>query len=198
MQPMIRPVLICVFLCVSCYGQAVPDLVLVHGQLFDADANAHAVAIRGDRIIAVGTDDSILNMAGPTTVVYDLVGRTVLPGFNDAHFHWMPAPAGVEVRLSGMDPKWDEVLSAVKSAAANSPKGGWIYATVGESVVTDPTPSRKSLDQVAPENPVWVECWSGHGLIVNAAALHRLGLSRYYGSVEQHPVDFSGCASRHS
>lgn len=69
-------------------------------------------------------------MAGPTTIVYDLEGRTVLPGFNDAHFHWMPAPGGVEVRLSGMDPKWDEVLSAVNGAAANSPKGSWIYATV--------------------------------------------------------------------
>jgi hypothetical protein len=61
MQPMIRALLIgvCVILCVSNYGQAVPDVVLVHRQLFDADANAHAVAIRGDRIIAVGTDDSI-------------------------------------------------------------------------------------------------------------------------------------------
>ena len=177
MQPMFRALLIILLVSAGCYGQAVPNVVLVHGHLFDADANAHAVAIRGDRIIAVGTDDSILKMADPTTVVYDLAGRTVLPGFNDAHFHWMPAPAGVEVRLAGMDPKWDEVLSAVKGAAANSPKGGWIYATVGGSVVTDPTPSRMSLDQVAPENPVWVECWSGHGLIVNAAALHRLGLS---------------------
>ena len=190
---MIRVLLVSVVLCVSCFGQAVPDLVLVHGQLFDADANAHAVAIRGDRIIAVGTDDSILKMAGPTTVVYDLAGRTVLPGFNDAHFHWMPAPTGVEVRLSGMDPKWDEVLSAVKGAAANSPKGSWIYATVGGSVVTDPTPSRKSLDQVAPGNPVWVECWSGHGLIVNTAALHGLGLSEDEADThELHYERFSG------
>ena len=192
---MIRALLVCVILCARCYGQAVPDLVLVHGQLFDADANAHAVAIRGHRIIGVGTDDSILNMAGPTTIVYDLAGRTVLPGFNDAHFHWMPAPRGVEVRLSGMDPKWDEVLSAVKGAAANSPKGIWIYATVGGSVVTDPTPSRKSLDQVAPVNPVWVECWSGHGLIVNTAALHRLGLSEEEADThELHYERFSGTA----
>jgi predicted amidohydrolase YtcJ len=116
-------------------------------------------------------------MTGPATVTYDLAGRTVLPGFNDAHFHWMPAPAGVEVRLSGMDPKWSEVLSGIEAAVAKSPKGSWIYATVGASVVTDTTPSRKSLDQVAPEHPVWVVCWSGHGLIVNTAALHKLGLS---------------------
>jgi predicted amidohydrolase YtcJ len=76
-----------------------------------------------------------------------------------------------------MDPQWSEVLSAVKSAAANSLKGGWLYVTVGVSVVIDPTLNRKSLDQVAPENPVWVQCWSGHGLIVNTEALHRLGLS---------------------
>lgn len=177
MRPMIRILLICVLACSGCYGQAVPDVVLVHGRLFGADASAHAIAIRGDRIVAIGTDDSILKMAGPATVLYDLAGRAVLPGFNDAHVHWMPAPAGVQVRLSGTDPKWSEVLSAIEAAAAKSPKGSWIYATVGASVVTDPTPSRKSLDQVAPEHLVWVVCWSGHGLIVNTAALHKLGLS---------------------
>ncbi len=173
---MIGALLLFVFTCAACCGQAVPDLALVHGHLFGTDANAQAIAMRGDRIIAIGTDDSILNMMGPSTIVYDLAGPTVLPGFNDAHYHWMPAPAGVEVQLSGMDPKWSEVQLALKSAAAKFPKGSWIYATVGGSIVNDLTLSRKSLDQVAPDHPVWVECWTNHGLIVNTLALRKLGL----------------------
>ena len=174
---MIRILLVCLLACCYSHGQDFPDLVLVHGRLFGADTSAHALAIRGDRISAIGTDESILKMTGPATVVYDLAGRTAMPGFNDAHYHWMPGPAGVDLKLSGMDPQWSEVLLAIKAAAAQSPKGSWIYATVGATVITDLTLTRKSLDQVAPEHLVWVSSLSGHGLIINTAGLHKLGLS---------------------
>src|SRR4051812_48718222 len=114
---MIRILLFCVLVCSGCPGQTVPDLLLVHGRLFGADANAHAIAIGGDRIVAIGTDDSILKMAGPATIVYDLAGRTVNPGFNDAHSHWMPRPVGMELTFSRMDPQWSEVVSAIQTAA---------------------------------------------------------------------------------
>jgi predicted amidohydrolase YtcJ len=168
---------ICLFVCAGCRGQTDADLVLVHGRLFATTPGAHAVAIRRDRIVAIGTDESVLKLAGSVTVVYDLAGHTVFPGFNDAHTHWEPRPIGIDLKLSGMDPSWSEVLSAIKATAEKSPKGVWIYATTGAKVATNPTASRRNLDHVAPDNPVWVGCWSGHGLVVNTAALQKLGLS---------------------
>jgi hypothetical protein len=68
----------------------VPDVLLVDGKVFTSDSTlpwAEAIAIRGDRIVAVGTTTVIRALAGPTTQVLELGGRVVLPGFNDAHDH---------------------------------------------------------------------------------------------------------------
>jgi predicted amidohydrolase YtcJ len=175
---MIVFLLLC-FAAYTSFAQA-PDLILSHCQVIEmgagAEAKAHAIAIRGDRIIAVGSNEEILKSAGPATIVYDLQDRLVLPGFNDAHYHWMPRPAGDEVRLSGMDPSWSEVLAAIKKAATSSPVGTWIYAASTPAIVNNPRANRLDLDTVAANHPVWVASPTGHGLIISTAAMRRLGL----------------------
>lgn len=104
MRYVVRLAVLCAVLLPLGCGPAAPDIVLVHGTLFGRPAPDHAIAIRGGQIAAVGTDEAILKTAGRGTVIYDLGGRDVLPGFNDAHFHWMPTPDGIELQFSGMDP----------------------------------------------------------------------------------------------
>ena len=79
-----------------------PDLILFDGKVFTADVttpHAEAIAISGDRIVDVGTSKRILASGGPTTRYIDLGGRVIVPGFNDAHYHHMPTPEGVTVKL---------------------------------------------------------------------------------------------------
>jgi len=83
---------------------AVADLVLVNGRIFTVDPalpRAEAVAIRGDRIVARGTDAAVRALAGPTTRVIDAGGRVVIPGINDAHAHVGARPPGQVLRLPG-------------------------------------------------------------------------------------------------
>src|ERR1044071_1946830 len=164
---------------------AAPDLILFNGKVFTADAanpNAEALAIRGERIVEVGTTKIISVLAGPSTKRIDLGGRVVVPGFNDAHFHHMPNPEGVTVQLPmprgavGREPTWDEVLAALPAAVKQARKGQWIYASVGQRVVNDPRATRDPLDKMAPDHPVVGSSWFGQGMLFNATAMRRVGI----------------------
>jgi predicted amidohydrolase YtcJ len=164
---------------------AAPDLILFNGKVFTSDAahpNVEALAISGERIVEVGTTKSISALAGPKTKRIDLGGRVVVPGFNDAHYHHMPNPEGVMVNLPMPpgavvpEPTWDEVLAALPAAVEQARKGEWIYASVGQTVVNDPRFTREPVDRLAPENPVLVSSWFGHGNLFNTAAMRRVGL----------------------
>jgi len=164
---------------------AAPDLILFNGRVFTADAdnpNAEALAIRGKRIVEVGTTEIISALAGPSTKRIDLGGRVVVPGFNDAHFNHMPNPEGVTVQLPMPpgavvpEPTWDEVLAALPVAVKQARKGQWIYASVGQTVVNDPRATRDPLDKMVPDNPVLVSSWFGHGNLFNTTAMRRVGI----------------------
>ena len=168
----------------SAYAVA-PDLILFNGKIFTADAanpSAEALAIRGERIVEVGTTRKISALAGPNTKRIDLGGRVVVPGFNDAHYHHMPNPEGVTVKLPMPpgavvpEPTWDEVLAALLDAVKQARKGEWIYANVGQTVVNDPRATRDVIDKLTPENPALVSSWFGHGHLFNTAAMRRVGI----------------------
>src|SRR6185295_2992804 len=140
------------------------------------------LAIRGERIVDVGTTKKISALAGPNTKRIDLGGRVVVPGFNDAHFHHMPNPQGVTVKLPMLpgavvpEPTWDEVLAALPAAVKQARKGEWIYAHIGQTVVNDPRATREPIDKMTPDNPVLVTSWFGHGHLFNTAAMRRVGI----------------------
>jgi predicted amidohydrolase YtcJ len=158
------------------------DLALVNGHIVTIDgsrAPSEAVAVQGGRIIAVGPDTQVRAAIGPNTEVVDLSGRTVLPGFQDAHVH--TCKAGVELRrcnLFDLPPDPSHYLDAVADYANRHRDAEWIVGK-GWSMDAFPAgiPHRSQLDAVLPDRPVFLVNRDGHGAWVNTAALDRAGIS---------------------
>ncbi|UOQ65851.1 amidohydrolase [Hymenobacter volaticus] len=165
---------------VAAYSQQQPvDLVLLNGRLFTSDAarpTAQALAIRGERIVAVGTSAEIAKLAGATTRRIDLQGHTVTPGFNDAHNHFSPSPRGEFLTFKSREPTWEEASQAIALAVQKAPVGTWIFGEVGVAVVTNEQVNRAALDQLAPRHPVLLRAYYGHGYIANSLALKQLNI----------------------
>lgn len=159
---------------------ATPDLILFNGDVFTSDParlRAEAIAIRGERIVAVGANEAIQRLAERKTESSDLGGRVVIPGFNDAHYHFMPKFTAHRLALSFPEPSWEEVIAAVADAVKQATPGTLIYGEVGGLVVTEPDANRTALDRIAPLHPVLLSAWFGHGQIFNSGALRRLGIA---------------------
>lgn len=172
------------------------DVILHHGKVFTSDPGnlwAEAVAVKGNHILAVGGNASVLALAGPGTRLFDLAGRTVIPGLNDAHVHGL-VPQGVQLNaptfLPGPGPSVDEVLGLIAAGAAAHPPGTWLFAVVGTSFSEDPRAHRFTLDQVAPNHPVKLEIWTGHGMYLNTRGLQDLNIA------ETEPDPFGGFYER--
>ena len=164
----------------SAYGQQlVPDLILVNGKVFTTTTShpyVDALAIRGERIIAVGTTNEIAALAGKATKRIDLGNRVVIPGINDAHFHLSVAPETHDLPMQGNDPTLQEIKDALPSAVTKTVKGTWIEAAIGASILDDPQATRTALDSLAPDNPVVLWDWTGHASLLNTPALRKLGI----------------------
>ena len=160
-----------------------PDLVLLNGKVVTVDERfsvVQAVAIKGDRIVRVGTDQDVTRLAGPATRRLDLRGRTVIPGLIDNHMHLLRAGATwqSEVRLDGVGSR-KQALTMLRSRVEATPPGEWVYTLGGWTVdqfSDDPSPiSRAELDRVAPDNPVLLQA-SYYASYLNSRALTALGL----------------------
>ena len=139
-----------------------------------------AIALSGDRILAVGTDAEIKKLAGPETVTHDLKGQTVIPGLIDAHVHLYSLGAEKsELDLSGAK---DEAAAAeiVRAKAQSVPKGSWIVGRGWDQNRWKKTdlPTAASLDKVVGENPVVLSRIDGHAAWVNTKALKLAGITR--------------------
>ena len=156
-----------------------PDLIIHHGRVFTGDAThrwAEAVAIRGSRITAVGTNAEITALAGDTTKRFDAGGRAVIPGFNDAHTHQGPQPDGFELSLEP-DPNWALVSAALTNGAEESAGDLWIYGTIGPKLLADPAVTAQALDKASGGRKVMLTSWTGHGQIFSTTALASLRIS---------------------
>jgi hypothetical protein len=170
------------------YWQRGPaDLVLRHGRVVTMDARqpeGEAVAVAGHRIVAVGTDTDLQRYIGPTTRVVDLRGRLLIPGFIDAHAHFM----GIGQSLKQLDltkaHTWDDIVQMVAAAAKQAKPGAWIEGRGWHQAKWDRSPEpnvdglpyNDSLSRVSPNNPVILTHASGHGIIVNAKAMELAGI----------------------
>lgn len=158
------------------------DLVLLGGKVFTADNAqpwARAIAIGDGRVLAVGDDDAIRALAGPRTRVITLDGRVVVPGFNDAHAHLAADRGGARLRFANdgppPDPPMAVMLDALARTVVDAPRARWILDNrIGAAVLDSPVP-RDALDRVAPAHPVMLTADTGHGSVVNSAALRALG-----------------------
>jgi len=163
-------------------------LVLRNGKIVTVDASlpeAQAVAIRGDRIVAVGTDQAIQPYVGPATQVIDLRGQLAIPGLVESHGHFMGLGQS-KLTLDLMDVKdWNEIVSMVAAAAKQAKPGDWILGRGWhqEKWSSAPKPNvegfpvHDELSQVSPNNPVLLTHASGHASFANAKAMEAAGLT---------------------
>ncbi|MBN1966687.1 MAG: amidohydrolase [Anaerolineae bacterium] len=158
------------------------DRVLLNAHIHTLDPThpyATALAITGDRIVAVGDDDTIRRLAGPSTQVDNAGGRPVIPGLTDAHIHW----EGVARSLHSIDvfevPAKEEALRRVAERARRAAPGEWLFGR-GWTQARWPDrafPTAADLDTVAPHNPVYLGAKSGHAAWVNSSALKLAGIT---------------------
>jgi predicted amidohydrolase YtcJ len=164
------------------------SLVLRNGKVVTVDTalpEAQAIAIRGDRIAAVGSNDSVQPYIGPSTRVIDLRGQLAIPGLIESHGHFMGFGQS-KLTLDLMDVKdWDEIVSMVAAAAKQAKPGEWIlgrgwhqekWASVPKPNV-EGFPFHDALSKVSPNNPVMLTHASGHASFVNAKAMEAAGLT---------------------
>lgn len=158
------------------------DIILTNGKVFTsnhAQLYAEAVAIKGNKILSVGKSAEIQKLANKNTKIIDLGGRTVVPGFNDAHFHHNPYADGYTISYpqDGSEPSWQQIKDSVTTAAKKLPAGTFIVATMGNNVGTDTSINRFVLDELSPNHPLVIEAYWGHVTYFNTAAIKALGLS---------------------
>jgi len=157
------------------------DLILTNGKIITVDERfsiAQAVAIRGDRVTATGTDQEIARLAGANTRRIDLKGKAVIPGLIDNHMHLLRAAATwtKEVRWDGVDSR-KQAVEMLRARVKAAPPGEWIYNIGGwthHQFADDPRPfTREELDQIAPNNPVALQ-ESYYQVFLNSKALATL------------------------
>lgn len=162
--------------------RVVADLVLQNGRIFTSDRArtwAQAVAIREDRIVAVGSDADVVKLTGSRTRVINLRGRMAMPGINDAHDHVGDAPLGVEAKTRRppmADPDVAELAEAVSVAARQAPQDAWISLEAGPRSMSGTARLLAAIEPVAGNHPVIVRAWWGHGVILNPLGLQAVGL----------------------
>jgi predicted amidohydrolase YtcJ len=177
----------------SLRAQSSADLVLTNGKIVTVDERftiAQALAVRGDRIVAVGSNAEIAGLAGPSTRRIDLRGRTVVPGFIDNHMHLLRAATtwGRELRWDGVYSR-KQAVELLKARAQSAGHGQWVFSIGGWATAQfadDPRPfTRDELDRAAPDNPVALQ-ESYYQVVLNSRALEEFGIR----PGQPDPVDF--------
>jgi predicted amidohydrolase YtcJ len=163
-------------------------LVLTNGRIVtveDSPAEAQAIAVRGDRIVALGTSDEIRSHAGPGTEVIDLHGQLAIPGFIESHGHFA-GMGQAQLNLNLMKAtSWAEIVSMVEAAARSARPGEWIYGrgwhqekwTAKPEPNVEGFPLHDLLSKVSPNNPVLLTHASGHASFANAKAMELSGVT---------------------
>ncbi len=160
--------------------------LFINGTVLTMDADnrvVEALATRGDRIEAVGTSEDIMALAEEGAEVVDLAGRTLMPGFIDAHGHF--PGSGLKVVAAdlnsppiGILTTMDEVLVALKQQADNTPAGEWVsgFGYDDTLLAEQRHPTREELDAVSTDHPVVAMHISGHMVVANSLALAEVGI----------------------
>ena len=159
------------------------DLVVTNANIRTMDTKrtiASSIAVLNGKIIAVGSSAETKSLVGSKTRVIDAHGKTVLPGFNDAHVHFMETGA----QLSSVDLRSaktpEEFVQRIKDFAAKLPKGRWILGGQWDHENWTPNnlPTAAMIDAVTPDNPVWVNRLDGHMALANGLAIKLAGVNK--------------------
>jgi len=173
----------------SCAKKQPADLVLTHGKIVTLEETAptvEALAVAGDRIIAVGTAKEIKPYIGRSTRVIDLEGRTAVPGLIDSHAHFTGVGEARMILDLTRTKNWEEIVVLVAAAARQAKPGEWIQGRGWHQEKWDRTPEpnvdglpfHDALSRVTPDNPVRLEHASGHSSLANAKAMELGGVTK--------------------
>ncbi len=168
-------------------AQTPADLVVTNGRVVTVDEDlpeAEAVAMRGDRIVAVGTAAEIGDLVGDETEVIDAEGRLVIPAFIEGHGHFTGLGDSKMILDLTTATSWDDIVAQVEAAAAELPAGtlirgrGWHQEkwTATPEPNVDGVPLHDALSAVSPNHPVYLTHASGHAAFVNARAMELAGI----------------------
>jgi len=160
-----------------------PDLLIMNASVHtmdDTQPMATAIAVSGNRIVAVGATDELQPYAGPKTRIINAQGRNVFPGFNDAHVHFLMGGfslSNVDLR-DAQSP--EEMARRLGEYAKKLPKGRWILGGNWdhERWAGAPLPTKEIIDAATPANPVWVNRLDGHMALANSLALKLAGVTK--------------------
>ncbi len=155
---------------------SIADFIIKNSRIFTSDETnpqAEAVAVKGNRIVFVGTNDGANEFQGESTRVIDGEGRTVTPGFIDSHFHllwgsiWIGSAQLYEAR------NMDDVKKALQTFAAQNQTNEWVD---GRGIKYGIIPSRQALDEIVSDRPVYINAYDGHTSWANTKALEMAGI----------------------
>ncbi|HTT33378.1 MAG TPA: amidohydrolase [Methylomirabilota bacterium] len=161
--------------------QEKPELILYNGNIWtvnDREPRAQAVAIARGRFLAVGSNADVLNLAGPGARKIDLGGKTVLPGFIDAHSH--PAEAGLaHLRMVDCDLRSiSAIQTALRERAAKTAAGDWVLGFKYDDTKTEEgrALTAADLDAAVPDHPVHIQHRGGHTVYANSLGFRKAGI----------------------
>lgn len=163
--------------------QVQADLVLTNGRIYTGEAThpwAEALAVRGERVIAIGSSNNMKGVTGPRTRVIDLQGRLAVPGFIDDHTHFMSGGfqlLSVDLR-DARTPA--EFAARIKAQAARLGTGRWITGGDWDHELWPggPLPTKELIDAATPDNPVFVSRLDGHMALANSVVLRMAKITR--------------------
>jgi predicted amidohydrolase YtcJ len=198
MKKIVLPLIVTVMSALNaCTEVQKADMVIINGKVLTIDETnpyAEAIAVKGEVIIAVGTNKSVSKMIEEgTTVVVDAEGRLVIPGFNDAHAHFGPVnPDYIELRYL-TDPS--VITEKVREQVAKSKPGELIRGGhwEHEMFTTKEWPTKELIDAVSPNNPVALSRTDGHSILVNSYIIKNSGITKntpdpFGGEIMRDPV----------
>ncbi len=184
MSSSVNRLLLCflMLLAISCAPKNPPDLILINGKIWTGESETsfeEAVAVKGNKIIAVGTSDSIRSLTDSKTQVIDLGGKLVTAGFNDAHIHFLSGSKGLsEVNMIGTSTPAD-VVARVNEFASQNPSQQWIVGRGWQyTSFENGLPDFESLKGIINDRPVLIRAYDGHSAWANKKALELAGIDR--------------------
>lgn len=158
------------------------DLIITNAKVWTVDKahpTAQAVAVLGERIVAVGTNTEVEAWHGSTTRVIDAGGKLLLPGFNDAHVHFVSGGLQLDAVQLNDATSAEEFVRRIGERARKTPKGEWIQGGDWDETKWNPAtlPTKELIDPVTPDTPVFVSRYDGHMALANSVALRLAGVT---------------------
>jgi predicted amidohydrolase YtcJ len=177
-------VLLLLALPLSFHGQAQPaaDLVIRNAKVWTVDENrptAQAIAVLGGRIVAVGSNADADAWRGPGTRVVDAAGKLLLPGFNDAHVHFVEGGLALDSVQLNDATSAEEFARRIAERAKKTSKSEWVTGGDWDETKWTPAklPTRELIDPLTPDTPVFVSRYDGHMALANSVTLRLAGIT---------------------